>query len=103
VQGSLDHLAEIDARVAGWPTEPDAWHGSTITTPADLAPFTSADLEEATSRLRRLAQMWDVRLRTLSNEQLDAREEGSWTLRQVAFHVAGSAFYADSIGALNQQ
>jgi hypothetical protein len=32
--------------------------------------------------------------------QLDERTHGAWTLRQVAFHVAESAFYADSVGML---
>ncbi len=96
----VDHLAELDARVAGQPTEPDAWHGSMVTTPADLAAFTADDLDEARSRLRRLAQIWDVRLRSLSDERLDAPEGDAWTLRQVAFHVAESSFYADSVGAL---
>jgi len=96
----LDHLAELEARVGGQPTEPDAWHGSLVTTPADLAPFTTHDLDEARSRLRRLAQIWAVRLRSLSDKRLDAAEGGAWTLRQVAFHVAGSGFYADSVGAL---
>lgn len=99
----LDHLAELEARVAGQPTQPDAWHGSMITTPADLAPFTRPDLDEARSRLSRLAQIWDLRLRALSDEQLDATDQGAWTLRQVAFHVTESAFYADSMGALQRQ
>ena len=98
----LDHLAELEARVAGAPTEPDHWHGSMVTTPADLAAFTNDDLDEARSRLRRLAQLWDVRLRALSVEQLDANNGKEWTLRQVAFHVAESAFYADSIGQLTE-
>jgi hypothetical protein len=96
----VDHLAEIEARLAGRPTEPDAWHGSMVTTPADLAAFTLDDLDEARSRLRRLALIWEVRLRSLSSEQLDASGGDAWTLRQVAFHVAESAFYADSVGAL---
>jgi hypothetical protein len=96
----LDHLAELEARVGGQPTEPDGWHGSLVTVPADLAAFTVEDLDEARSRLRRLAQIWEVRLRSLSDERLDAAEGDAWTLRQVAFHVAGSAFYADSVGAL---
>jgi hypothetical protein len=96
----IDHLAELEARVAGWPTEPDRWHGSMITTPADLVRFTSEDLDEARSRLRRLGQIWDVRLRSLSDRQLDSSVEGAWTLRQVAFHVAESAFYADSVGVI---
>jgi hypothetical protein len=39
-------------------------------------------------------------LRSLTDEQLDASDGDAWTLRQVAFHVAESAFYADSVGAL---
>jgi len=98
----LDHLAELESRVAELPTEPDEWHGSMVTTPADLAPFTDEDLDEARSRLRRLAQVCDVRLRALSVQQLDADAGAAWTLRQVAFHVAESAFYADSVGKLSE-
>ena len=98
----IDHLAELEARLAGRPTAPDNWHGSMVTTPADLAVFTQSDLDEANSRLRRLGQIWDVRLRSLTDEQLDDAPDGAWTLRQVAFHVAESAFYADSIGALSE-
>jgi hypothetical protein len=101
VTGMVDHhLAEMEARLAGQPTEPDHWHASAITTPGDLAAFTSDDLDEARSRLRRLALIWDVRLRSLSDQQLDERAGDAWTLRQVAFHVAESAFYADSVGML---
>jgi hypothetical protein len=96
----VDHLAELEARLAGRPTEPDHWHASAITTPADLAAFTPDDLDEARSRLRRLALIWDVRLRSLSEHQLNERAGTAWTLRQLAFHVADSAFYADSVGVL---
>ena len=96
----LDHLAETEARLAGWPTEPDRWHGSMVTTASDLAPFTHDDLDEAKSRLHRLALIWEIRLRSLTDQQLDEPAGQSWTLRQVAFHVADSAFYADAIGAL---
>jgi hypothetical protein len=96
----IDHLAELEARLAGRPTEPDHWHASAITTPADLAAFSCNDLDEARSRLRRLALIWDVRLNALSDEQLDERVGDAWTMRQLAFHVAGSAFYADSVGLL---
>jgi hypothetical protein len=99
----LDHLAELEARVASRPPEPDAWHGSMTTTPADLAPFTGDDLDEARSRLRRLALIWDARLRSLSAERLDRGEGDAWTLRQLAFHLADSAFYADSVGMLPQR
>jgi hypothetical protein len=96
----VDHLAELEARLAGRPTEPDHWHASAVTTPADLAAFTPDDLDEARSRLRRLALIWDVRLRSLSEQELNEQEGDAWTFRQLAFHVAESAFYADSVGVL---
>jgi hypothetical protein len=96
----VDHLAEMEARLAGRPTEPDRWHASAITTAADLAAFTTDDLDEARSRLRRLALIWDTRLRSLSEAQLDAVAGDAWTLRQLAFHLEESGYYADSVGAL---
>jgi hypothetical protein len=98
----VDHLAELEARLAGRPTEPDHWHASAVTTPADLAAFTTDDLDEARSRLRRLALIWDVRLRALSSQQLDKQDGNAWTLRQLAFHLAESNFYADSVGTVPQ-
>ena len=97
----VDHLAEFEARLAGQPPEPDHWHASAITTAADLVAFTQHDLDEASSRLRRLALIWDVRLRSLTDEQLDAHSGDAWTLRQVALHLGGSDFYADSVGLLS--
>lgn len=93
----VDHLAEIDAKTAGSPTLPDEWHASAITTFADLAPFTVEDLEEARSRLRRLGLIWDLRVRGMSNEELDASRDGDRTFREIAFHVAESVFYAESV------
>ena len=96
----LDHLAELEARLAGRAPEPDAWHASAITTAADLAPFSAEDLDEARSRLRRLALIWDTRLTSVPDSELDRSTGSAWTLRQVAFHVAESDFYADSVGRL---
>ena len=99
----VDHLAEMEARLAGVPTIPDHWHASAITTAADLAPFTPDDLDEARSRLTRLAQIWDVRLHATPPAHLDtASTPTQWTLRQVAFHLADSLYYATSIGRLDQ-
>src|SRR5215471_12638138 len=47
----LDHLAEVEARLAGQSPVPDHWHASAITTPADLATFTPEDVDEARARL----------------------------------------------------
>jgi hypothetical protein len=96
----IDHLAEIEARVAGVPTIPDKWHASAITTAADLAVFTAADLDEARSRLSRLVQVFDVRLRALSDAQLDQRDGDAWSPRQVAFHLVESTYYAECVGDL---
>ena len=46
----LDHLAEIECRLAGLPTVPDQWHGRMATTDAGFARFTEIDLDEATTR-----------------------------------------------------
>jgi hypothetical protein len=57
----LDHLAEVEALLAGAPTIPDTWYGRTVTIDADWARFTEADLAEARSRLSRLAQLYELR------------------------------------------
>jgi hypothetical protein len=98
----VDHLAEIEARLAGIPTIPDRWHASAVTTPADLAPFGSTDRDEAHSRLSRLAQLWRLRLGSLDAVRLDRRDGDAWTIREVAFHVAESAYYADAVGDLGE-
>jgi len=96
----VDHLAELEARLVGQPTLPDHWHASAVTTPADLAPFTREDLDEARSRLTRLAQIWSLRLRALDDERLDRAEGDAWTLRELARHL-GSTYYADAVGRLS--
>ena len=96
----VDHLAEIEARLAGVTTIPDHWHASASTTPADLAPFTPEDLDEARSRLTRLAQIFEVRLRRLTAEQLDRRDGDAWSARQIAFHLEESLYYAEAVGDL---
>ena len=65
----LDHLAEVEARFAGLPAVPDDLHASAAATRADLATFTADDLDEADSRLRRLALLWELRLRPQSAER----------------------------------
>jgi hypothetical protein len=97
----IDHLAEIEARLAGVPTIPDRWHASATTTPADLAPFTPDDLDEARSRLTRLAQVFNVRLRALTGEELDQRAADTWSPRQIAFHLEESLYYANAVGSLH--
>lgn len=96
----VDHLAQLEAGLAKAQSQPDDWHASAVTTPADLARFTDDDLDEARSRLRRLALIWDLRLRALADEQLDAAEPDAWSPRELAVHLTESVFYANAVGEL---
>ena len=99
----IDHLTEIECRLAGVATVPDRWHGRRLTLDADLARFTEADLDEATSRLTRLGLSYRCRLSGLSAEQLDTKWEGepdAWTVRQIVHHVSNVTLYAETIGRL---
>lgn len=95
----IDHLAEIECRLAGVPTLPDRWHGRKLTLDSDAARFTEADLDEATSRLHRLAACYRARLAGLGDDVLDAPSD-AWTLRQVVHHVANVTYYAQTLGRL---
>jgi hypothetical protein len=98
----LDHLAEIECRLAGQETLPDRWHGRMVTTDADFARFTEADLDEVTSRLTRLAACYQARLGNLDTSVLDHRPaEDVWTIREVVHHVQHVTGYAEMIGRLS--
>jgi hypothetical protein len=96
----LDHLAEIEATLAGQPTVPDSWLGRTITLESDWARFTEGDLNEASNRLLRYAELYRVRLGGLSAAELDLPRPSAWTVRQIAHHVAGVTYYAHQVGDL---
>jgi len=90
----------VEARLAGVEPLPDHWHATAITTPADQAPFTTEDLDEARSPLTRLAAIWTTRLTALSPQELDAPRGDGWTVREIATHLDGSRYYADAVGPL---
>jgi hypothetical protein len=96
----LDHLAEIEATLAGQPTVPDSWLGRTVTLESDWARFTEADLNEASNRLLRYAELYRVRLGALPAAELDLPRPAAWTVRQIAHHVAGVTYYARQVGDL---
>ncbi len=88
--------------LAGEPTLPDHWHGRMVTTDADFARFTEVDLDEATSRLTRLAACYQARLGKLDTQILDTRPAGDiWTIRQVVHHVSHVTEYAEMVGRLS--
>ncbi|MFE0821832.1 hypothetical protein [Streptomyces sp. NPDC058847] len=97
----VDHLAEMEARLVGEETQPDHWHASTVTTEADRAPFTREDLDEARSRLTRLARIWANRLDALTEEQLTHSPGDGWSFRRLAEHLEESVYYADAVGDLS--
>jgi hypothetical protein len=96
----LDHLAEIEALLAGVPTEPDHWHASAVTLDSDLAGFTESDLNEARERLRRLARMFVLRYAAAGPQAWDQPRDPNWTLREIAEHLA-SSWYAEQVGDLS--
>jgi hypothetical protein len=97
----IDHLAQLEAHVAGIDPPPDRWHASAVTTPSDLAPFGPDDLNEARSRLERLALVWRIRLAAIPEEALDRAPGDAYTPREMAFCAAASTYYADAIGRLS--
>jgi hypothetical protein len=97
----IDHLAQLQAELAGIPTVPDTWQASRITTGADLAPFTLEDLAEARNRFERLAGMWRATLMTIPAEKMDAAKGDDYTPRELAFHTLESIDYANHVGDLS--
>ncbi|HKE68661.1 MAG TPA: hypothetical protein VKB55_05375, partial [Nocardioidaceae bacterium] len=96
----IDHLAEVEALLAGQPTQVDEWGASAITTDADRTDFTEADLVEAGQRLRRLARTFELRYAAVGPAEWDGPRGDNWTLREIAMHLAESRWYADQLGDL---
>lgn len=100
----IDHIAEVQALLAGAQTIPDTWHGRFVTLAADWAPFTEADLNEATNRLQRLGQTFALLLRVAGANEWDRPRGESWTLRRIAEHTAtspGITAYVKHLGWLD--
>jgi hypothetical protein len=97
----VDHLAEVEALLAGAPTQVDKWGASMVTTEADGAVFTDVDLVEAEQRLRRLARTFELRYVAAGPATWDAPRGDNWTLREIATHLADVRWYADQLGDLS--
>ena len=102
----VDHIAEVQALLAGEETIPDSWHGRSVTLAADWAPFTEADLNEAHNRLRRLGQTLALLLRQAGPAEWDRSRGANWTLRRIAEHVStspGITAYVKHLGWLDPE
>jgi hypothetical protein len=97
----VDHLAEVEAQLAGVETQPDAWHGSLLTFESDWARFTEGDRDEARQRLPRLARTFALRLAAAGPDEWDRPRGDSWTLRAIADHLTGVLWYAEQVGDLS--
>jgi DNA-binding transcriptional MerR regulator len=97
----VDHLAEVEALLAGAPTQVDEWGASLVTTEVDRAAFTDVDLIEAEQRLRRLARTFELRYAAAGPATWDAPRGDNWTLREIATHLADVRWYADQLGDLS--
>ncbi|HEX3931738.1 MAG TPA: hypothetical protein VHW64_13615 [Nocardioides sp.] len=95
----VDHLAEVEAVLAGAASQPDQWHGSLVTLESDWARFTELDRDEAHQRLPRLARTFALRLAAAGPQEWDRPREG-WSLREIADHLTGVLWYAEQVGDL---
>jgi hypothetical protein len=96
----VDHLAEVEALLAGVASQPDRWHGSLLTFESDWARFTEGDRDEAHQRLPRLARTFSLRLAAAGPDEWDLPRGDSWTLREIADHLTGVLWYAEQVGDL---
>ena len=96
-----DHLAEVEAVLAGVGTQPDAWHGSLVTLDSDWSRFTELDRDEAHQRLPRLARTFALRLEAAGPDAWDRPRGDGWTLREIADHLTGVLWYAEQVGDLS--
>lgn len=96
----IDHLAEVEALLAGVDSQPDGWHGSLLTLEADWARFSEADRDEAHQRLTRLGRTFSLRLAAAGSQEWDRPRDGHWTLREIADHLTGVLWYAEQVGDL---
>ena len=92
---------QVEALLAGVPTQPDRWHASLVTFDTDWARFTEGDLEEARERLTRLARTFELRLAAAGPDAWDAPRTPNWTLREIADHLTGVRWYAGQLGRLS--
>jgi hypothetical protein len=96
----IDHLAEVEALLAGVETMPDEWNASLATFESDWARFGEQDLVEAQQRLRRLGRTFALRISAAGEAAWDEPRTPNWTLREICEHLTGLVWYAEQVGRL---
>jgi hypothetical protein len=74
----IDHLAEVEALLAGVETIPDEWHASLATFESEFA----------------------LRIAAAGPDEWDRSRTPSWTLREICEHLTGVLWYAEQVGRL---
>jgi hypothetical protein len=98
----IDHLAEVEALLAGVETTPDAWNASLATFDGDWSRFTEQDLVEAQQRLGRLGRTFALRIAAAGPEEWDRPRTPNWTLREICDHLTGVVWYAEQVDRLSR-
>jgi hypothetical protein len=98
----VDHLAEVEALLAGASQIPDGWQGRLVTLDSDWARFTELDLAEARQRVTRLARLYELRYAAAGPGTWDISRAPNWTLREIARHVSEVTWYAEQVGRLSR-
>jgi len=96
----VDHLAEVEALLAGVQTMPDGWHASLATFDSDWARFTEQELTEAQQRLCRLGRTFSLRIAAAGADEWDRPRTPNWTLRDICDHLTEVVWYAEQVGRL---
>jgi len=91
VSGMVGHVLDV---AATWPH----WDGAPIEVPVEGEPSRIYTPHKA---IRRVADHLVDHLAEME-ARLAGRSGNAWTLRELAFHLDGSAFYADSVGILGR-
>jgi hypothetical protein len=93
----VDHLAQIEALLCGAEPLSDGWHGSLVTFDSDWARFSEADLNEARQRLWRIAQLYELRLSSMTDDDWSRSRDPEWSIKAIVGHVA-DPWYAEQVG-----
>jgi hypothetical protein len=96
----VDHLAQIEALLAGVQAPEIHWLGRAVTLDSDWGRFSESDLREARARIERLGAIFVLRVRALDADEYRRPRDDSWTIAEITDHVIeGIAEYTAQFGS----